>query len=94
MSILLGIIGALGAALAYFFTKAKSAGTLNENVKTKNAVNDARVSIDRNNVLIEAEQEKRSDVHDNIQRDSERVVSNEEVVKFLNDFGNKPKAER
>lgn len=83
MEYIIGIIVALAGGLFYYKTKAKSAGALLENTKTKEQLAEASGKIEAHSGRIDSEAEGRQAV----QRDMEengKEVSNEELVKFIN----------
>lgn len=85
MQYLLGIIGALGAGLLYFFTKAKSAKALLENEPTKKKINELGGETEKLAGGIGAEEERRKALQSDREKESGEV-DNAELVNFVNAF--------
>jgi hypothetical protein len=87
MEYIIGIIVALLGLLGYNYTKRKSAEALNENLETKEKVNEEAEHIARDVGLVQVEEERRKQIEKEINDAKEK----EDSLKDISDFFNKPK---
>jgi len=86
MQYLLGIIGALIGGLFFFRTKAKSAEALNDNVKTKSAINDLQVEINKDANDVETEQRKIESDKSKLVDAKKETLTNEKLSDFFSNY--------
>ena len=87
MSIIAGLIAAIGALVAAFFfqkSKADTASALNENVKTKEDLLKADQKIAANNAGTEQEEINRQKLLEDLKKGSDEKLSSNNVVDFFN----------
>ena len=87
MNVTLGLIAALIIAVGfayYQYKKRQSAEALNDNLETKEKVNDIQKDIDKNDALINAEKEKREELERKAEEEKNKDVSKDDLLDFFN----------
>ena len=85
ISALIGIIGILVGGFLYQRSRANNAQALNENIKTKEELNELDKTIAKNDGLLQSEEEKRAELEKQAQDEKAKEVTQEDLLKFLND---------
>lgn len=86
MGYAIGIIVSLLGGLFYFKTKAKSAESLNENVETKNKINELSGETEKLAARNDVEQERRKAIQDHTEEATKGVDTNEDLIKFIDSY--------
>jgi|688.fasta_scaffold1290130_1 hypothetical protein len=84
MEYLLGTIAVLVGLLVYEKSKRKTAESLNTNLESKEKVQQEQAKIDKVDAQLAAEENKRNELQEQLDKKAERVL-NETLAKFFND---------
>lgn len=88
MEIILSLLGVLGLAVGAFLFqrgRANNAEALLQNLETKQELNTIDQTIAKNDGLIQSEEQKRSELEKQAQDEKAKEVTQEDLLKFLND---------
>ncbi len=91
MQYLLGLIGLLAGGLFFFKNRAASAEAINQNVDTKNKVNNEDQKIAENNGNIASEKDKIAASQTDATKEENQNETNQSLVDFLNRINNRNK---
>ena len=86
MTILLGIIAAMGAVIGFLFTKKQNAEAVNQNVEVKQEINQSNQQVVKDQGLLEAEAVKRQQIVEQSQKQSNASMQS---IKDMEDFLNR-----
>jgi len=83
-SILITLVLLLGGGLWYEFRKRKSAEALNDNIETKEKIDEAQKDIIKNEALIEASKQKQDEIQKKLDEEKNKDVSKDDLLDFFN----------
>lgn len=84
IQILTVVIGGLIALLGYNVVKRRSAEALNENLDTKNQINDISAEQAKNDGLLKSEEQKRQELEDQANKDKAAPTDPQALADFFN----------
>lgn len=86
--LILVVVGLVGWLL-YERSKRRSSEALNDNIETKEKVNEIQKDIIKNEALIEVEKEKQDELKKNLEKEKSKDVSNDDLIDFFNNSDKK-----
>ena len=84
MEYLIGLIAVLAGLFIYEKGKRKAAESLNENLETKEQVQQEQAKVDKVNAQLDAEEAKRKELQEQLNKQADKAI-NETLAKFFND---------
>ena len=84
MEYLIGLIAVLAGLFIYEKGKRKAAESLNQNLETKEQVQQEQAKVDKVNAQLDVEEAKRKELQEQLNKQAEKTL-NETLAKFFND---------
>lgn len=81
---LAGLVVVLIGVLLYERSKRRSAEALNDNIETKEKIDEVQRDVIKNEALMEAERLKRDEINKKLEEDKKKDVSKDDLLDFFN----------